>query len=81
MALINLKTVRINLGITRTELARLAGISEKTINKVEQNNLGKPETKMKILRALNNERVKLNQPPIYPEDIFKTVEDKPDDNL
>lgn len=51
--MIKLKQLRIEAGITVTDLAKKAGIAEQTVKKVENRNLGKPETKAKCLKAYN----------------------------
>lgn len=48
-----LKDIRVEAGIGPIELSKKAGISDKTLNKIENKNLGKETTRRKILIALN----------------------------
>lgn len=48
----NLKRIREKLLISKSELARKAGLSIMTINRIEKGMSCRPETKRKILQAL-----------------------------
>ena len=67
------KDLRLELGLTRVELARLADLSEKTLDRVERGAQSFRETTYrKIFNALNKARTKEGLPALVYQDLFKT---------
>ncbi len=67
------KEIRVELGLTRVELARLAGLSDKTLDRVERGASSLRETTYrKIFNALNKARVKEGLSVFLYQDLFKT---------
>lgn len=65
------KALRFELGLTRVELAKLAELSEKTIDRVECGNQALRETTYrKVFNALNKARVREGLPLLVYHDLF-----------
>ena len=66
-----LKAQRVELGLSRVELARLADLSEKTIDRVERGNQAfRDTTYRKIFNALNKARAKEGLSALAYSDLF-----------
>jgi DNA-binding XRE family transcriptional regulator len=61
---LRLRLVRAELGLSQTHLARLSGVTEKTIAGAEQGKSILALTAAAILRALNAERANRDMPPL-----------------
>jgi len=65
------KDLRFELGLTRVELAKLADLSEKTVDRVERANQAFRETTYrKIFNALNKARAKEGLSTLAYQDLF-----------
>ena len=69
----SVKSLRFELGLSRVELAKLSGLSEKTVDRIELGNQSSRETtNRKIFNALNKARAKEGLPTLAYEDLFPT---------
>ena len=67
----SLKSLRFELGLSRVELAKLSGLSEKTVDRIEWGNQSSRETtNRKIFNALNKARAKEGLTALSYEDLF-----------
>lgn len=65
------KESRLELGLTKVELAKLASLSEKTVDRVERGKHAFRETThRKVFNALNKVRVRENLSPLTYADLF-----------
>jgi predicted transcriptional regulator len=65
------KDLRLELGLTRVELAKLADLSEKTVDRVERGKQDLRETTYrKIFNALNKARIKESLDALAYQDLF-----------
>jgi predicted transcriptional regulator len=68
----HVKNLRVELGLTRVELAKLADLSEKTVDRVERGNQAFRETTYrKIFNALNKARAKEGISALAYPDLFQ----------
>jgi len=67
----SVKNLRFELGLSRVDLAKLSGLSEKTVDRIELGNQSSRETtNRKIFNALNKARAKEGLPTLAYEDLF-----------
>jgi len=68
----HVKDLRVELGLTRVELAKLAELSDKTVDRVERGNQALRETTYrKIFNALNKARAKEGLSALAYQDLFR----------
>jgi len=67
------KNLRVELGLSRVQLAKLADLSEKTLDRVERGNQAFRETTYrKVFNALNKARAKEGLPALVYQNLFRT---------
>jgi predicted transcriptional regulator len=67
----SVKSLRFELGLSRVDLAKLSGLSEKTVDRIESGNQSSRETTTrKIFNALNKARAKEGLANLAYEDLF-----------